>query len=53
MVLSITAGENSGNICFHRQNILRRVETMGYKPGKLVKTPQNIEVIKGAVIEKQ
>lgn len=35
------------------QNILRRVETMGYKPGKLVKTPQNLEVVKGAVIEKQ
>jgi apolipoprotein D and lipocalin family protein len=35
------------------QNILRRVEKMGYKPGKLVKTPQNIEVVKGAVIEKQ
>lgn len=35
------------------QNILRRVETMGYKPGKLVKTPQNVEVVKGAVIEKQ
>ena len=35
------------------QNILRRVEKMGYKPGKLVKTPQNVEVVKGAVIEKQ
>lgn len=35
------------------QNILRRVEALGYKPGKLVKTPQNIEVVKGAVIEKQ
>ena len=35
------------------QNILRRVETMGFKPGKLIKTPQNIEVVKGSVIEKQ
>lgn len=35
------------------QNILRRVETMGFSPGKLVKTPQNVEVVKGAVIEKQ
>lgn len=35
------------------QNILRRVETMGFNPGKLVKTPQNVEVVKGAVIEKQ
>jgi apolipoprotein D and lipocalin family protein len=35
------------------QNILRRVETMGFKPGKLVKTPQNIEVVKGSIIEKQ
>jgi apolipoprotein D and lipocalin family protein len=35
------------------QNILRRVETMGFKPGKLVKTPQNLEVVKGSVIEKQ
>ncbi|HEY0426350.1 MAG TPA: lipocalin family protein [Pyrinomonadaceae bacterium] len=35
------------------QNILRRVEAMGFKPGKLIKTPQNVEVVKGAVIEKQ
>jgi apolipoprotein D and lipocalin family protein len=35
------------------QNILRRLETMGYKPGKLVKTPQNVEVVKGSVIQKQ
>ena len=35
------------------QNILRRVEQKGFKPGKVVKTPQNIEVVKGAVIEKQ
>jgi len=35
------------------QNILRRVETMGFNPGKLIKTPQKLEVIKGSVIEKQ
>jgi apolipoprotein D and lipocalin family protein len=35
------------------QNILRRVETMGYNPNKLVKTPQNVETLKGAVVEKQ
>ena len=35
------------------QNILRRVEKMGFQPGKLVKTLQNIEVVKGAVIQKQ
>jgi apolipoprotein D and lipocalin family protein len=35
------------------QNILRRVETMGFQPGKLVKTPQNVEVVKGAVVRKQ
>ena len=35
------------------QNILRRLEKMGFEPGKLVKTPQNVEVVKGAVIERQ
>ncbi|MBA2606909.1 MAG: lipocalin family protein [Acidobacteriota bacterium] len=35
------------------QSILRRVEVMGFNPGKLVKTPQGVEVIKGAVIRKQ
>ena len=35
------------------QNILRRIETMGFNPAKLIKTPQNVEVVKGAVIEKQ
>jgi len=35
------------------QNILRRVEKMGFNPGKLIKTPQKVEVIKGSVIEKQ
>lgn len=34
------------------QGILRRVETMGFNPGKLDKTPQNVQVVKGAVIEK-
>jgi apolipoprotein D and lipocalin family protein len=34
------------------QNILRRAEAKGFNPGKVVKTPQKIEVIKGAVIEK-
>ena len=35
------------------QNLLRRVEKLGFKPGKLTKTPQNLEVIKGEVIQKQ
>lgn len=35
------------------QNILRRVEMMGFKPAKLIKTAQNVEVVKGGVIEKQ
>lgn len=35
------------------QNILRRVEKLGFSPGKLAKTPQNLEVIKGEVIQKQ
>ncbi len=35
------------------QNILRRVEKLGFNPGKLMKTPQNLEVIKGEVIQKQ
>lgn len=35
------------------QNILRRVEKLGFNPGKLSKTPQNVEVIKGEVIRKQ
>lgn len=34
------------------QAILRRVETMGFNPGKVAKTPQNVEVVKGTVIEK-
>ncbi len=35
------------------QTILRRAETMGFNPGKVYKTPQNVEVIKGEVIQKQ
>lgn len=35
------------------QNILRRLEKLGFSPGKLTKTPQNLEVIKGEVIQKQ
>ena len=35
------------------QNILRRAEAKGFNPGKVVKTPQNIKVVKGAVIENQ
>ncbi len=35
------------------QNILRRVEKLGYNPAKLQKTPQNAQVVKGAVVEKQ
>lgn len=35
------------------QNILRRMEKLGFNPGKLLKTPQNLEVIKGEIIQKQ
>lgn len=35
------------------QNILRRAEKMGFKPGQVVKTPQNVEIIKGAAIPKR
>ena len=35
------------------QNILRRVEKLGFDPGKLNKTPQNAEAVKGAVVDKQ
>ncbi len=35
------------------QNILRRVEKLGFSPGRLTKTPQNLEVIKGEIIQKQ
>ena len=35
------------------QNLLRRVETLGFNPGKLEKTPQKAEAVKGAVVQKQ
>ncbi len=35
------------------QNILRRVEKLGFNPGKLDKTPQNVQAVKGAVVDKQ
>ena len=35
------------------QAILRRVQDFGFNPGKLEKTPQKAEAVKGAVIEKQ
>ena len=35
------------------QQILRRIERMGFKPNKLIKTPQNVETLKGTVVEKQ
>lgn len=34
------------------QNILRRAEQMGFNPAKVIKTPQKVEAVKGAVIEK-
>jgi apolipoprotein D and lipocalin family protein len=35
------------------QNILRRVEKLGFSPGKLNKTTQNVQPVKGAVVDKQ
>jgi apolipoprotein D and lipocalin family protein len=35
------------------QDILRRAEKMGFNPGKVVKTPQNVEILKGSVVQKQ
>ena len=35
------------------QSILRRVEKLGFSPGKLDKTHQNMEAVKGAVVDKQ
>lgn len=35
------------------QAILRRVEKLGFNPGKLNKTPQNVQSVKGAVVDKQ
>ena len=34
------------------QNILRRAEQLGFNPAKVIKTPQKVEAVKGAVIEK-
>jgi apolipoprotein D and lipocalin family protein len=35
------------------QKILRRIETLGYNPAKLEKTPQKMETVKGTVVGKQ
>ena len=35
------------------QKILRKIETAGYNPAKLEKTPQNLETVKGNVVKKQ
>lgn len=35
------------------QNILRRIEALGYNPAKLEKTSQNVEMVKGSVVQKQ
>ena len=48
-ILSRTAEMNDTTY----QNILRRVEKLGFDPGKLNKTPQNAEAVKGAVVDKQ
>ncbi|MBK9153304.1 MAG: lipocalin family protein [Chloracidobacterium sp.] len=34
------------------QNLLRRAESLGFVPSKVEKTPQNLEVIPGGVVEK-
>ena len=34
------------------QQIVRRVEKMGFNPAKLIKTPQNVEALKGATVIK-
>lgn len=34
------------------QAILRRAEAMGYNPAKVERTPQNVETLKGGVIER-
>jgi apolipoprotein D and lipocalin family protein len=34
------------------QNILRRAEKMGFQPGKVVRTPQNVETLKGTTVPK-
>ena len=35
------------------QNILRKIEKMGYDPNKLVKTPQKVETLKGTVVDQK
>jgi len=35
------------------QDILRRAEAMGFDPAKVIKTPQNVDVVKGTVMVKQ
>lgn len=35
------------------QAILRRAEEKGFNPAKVYKTPQNVEVVKGEIIQKQ
>jgi apolipoprotein D and lipocalin family protein len=34
------------------QAVLRRAEAMGFEPGRVERTPQNVEPLKGAVIER-
>lgn len=35
------------------QNILRKIEKMGYNPNKLVKTPQKVETLKGTIVDQK
>lgn len=34
------------------QNILRKAESLGFNPAKVVRTPQNVEPVRGAALEK-
>jgi apolipoprotein D and lipocalin family protein len=34
------------------QSILQKAETLGFNPGKVVKTPQNVESVRGASVQK-
>lgn len=34
------------------QNILQKAETLGFNPGKVIKTPQNVESVRGASVQK-
>jgi apolipoprotein D and lipocalin family protein len=47
-ILSRTPQMNDGTY----QQILRNIEKMGFQPNKLVKTPQNVETLKGTVVVK-